>query len=445
VEKATLMALITRLLRTAASTLNSLTRPHHQIADAVSQQNAQLLSWILLVTILVVSLIVILVVSFDPDDLDDVRTYVAFSVIITAFVLYLVNRRGYVRWATLAFIAFITIIFISTAYVGHFWEFIPFVMVPLLLVAIFYSFKTTVAFLAIVVVMTIILNSVYIDENIWSRRILGYFLLLAGGLILVFKHHLTALENIRQKRLEEDNAEREQQRLQLALEKERGETFRMLMGNIAHDIKTPLTIISTSLYLLEKHKDPLKRQEKVDSIKGQVQVLGNFIQDLMLIARLEAEPQLHLTSVDINELIMSIEADYSDIIEKKHLQFTLDLEAAIPLIQADQADLRRALTNLIENGINYTQEGGVTVKTEQQAQAVLVEVADTGTGIDKAALPHIFDRFYRSIEAKTLIASGSGIGLAIVKRVVEMHGGTVEVESVLSKGTTFKVMLPFQN
>src|SRR5215216_3969702 len=141
------MALITRLLRTAASTLNWLTRPHDQIADAESQQNAQLLSWILLVTILVVSLIVVLFVSFDPDDLDDVRTYVAFSVIITAFVLYLVNRRGYVRWATLAFIAYITIVFIITPYVGDFFEFTPFVMVPLLLVAIFYSFKTTVAFL----------------------------------------------------------------------------------------------------------------------------------------------------------------------------------------------------------------------------------------------------------------------------------------------------------
>jgi signal transduction histidine kinase len=439
------MMMLPRMLRLSSSAAHWLVRPHQNIADAESQQNSQLLSWILLVTILIVSLIVVLVISFDPNDLSDIRTQVAFSVIITAMVIYLINRIGYVRWATFAFIAYLAIVFVFTPYTGSFWEFTPFVVVPMLLAGMFYSFKKTAAFVIFIVGVIFVLNNIYVDKDVWNRRIIEYFLLFAGGLILAFKYHLNVLEKIRRTRLEIINAEREQQRLQLALEKERGETFRMLMGNIAHDIKTPLSIINTSLYLLEKHNDPLKRQEKADSIKEQVRVLGSFIQDLMLIARLDGEPKLQLTSVDINELVMGIEEDYRDVLEKKRLTFMLDLEDTIPLIQADQADLRRAVTNLIENGINYTLEGGcVIIKTRRQAKAVMMEVTDTGIGIDGDILPHIFDRFYRSSEAKSLISSGSGIGLSIVKRIIEMHGGTVEVESVLNKGTTFRVVLPVE-
>ncbi len=235
----------------------------------------------------------------------------------------------------------------------------------------------------------------------------------------------------------------EQRQLQLALEKERGETFRMLMSNIAHDLKTPLAVINTSLYLLEKQTDPAKRQEKVDTIKGQVRILDSFIQDLLAMARLDSEPQLRLMPVDVNELVMSLEADHHDIIAQKHLTFSLDLEEALPPIPADQTDLRRALNNLVENGINYTPEGhSVAVRTYQQAREVVVEIADTGIGIGEGDLPYIFDRFYRSTAAQAITGRGSGLGLGIVKLVVEMHGGTVDVESVLGEGTTFRVSLP---
>jgi signal transduction histidine kinase len=440
------MLLLTRLLRTATATLNWLTRPPHQLIDMESQQNARLLSWLLLATVTGVSLIIVFVMSFDPKDLSDLRTLAAFSVMIIAALLYIVNRIGYVNWAVFAFIACLTIIFIAVAYMGEFPEFMPFVVVPLLLAGMFYSFNTTMVFMLAIISLIFALNHLRVDAEIWNRRIIWYFLLFAGGLILVFKYHLGVLEKIRQRRLEEVNAEREQQQLQLTLEKERGEMFRALMSNIAHDIKTPLTIINTSLYLLEKFDDPVKRQQKVDSIKAQVEVLGSFIQDLMLIARLDGEPKLQLTFVDLNELLMTIEKDYNDLVEKRCLTFTLDLEDTIPLIHADQGDLRRALTNLIENGINYTPEGGgVTVKTRQQAKNIMVEVADTGIGIDKESLQHIFERFYRSTEAKTLVSSGSGLGLAIVKRILEMHGGTVEVESVVNQGTTFRMLLPVQH
>ncbi len=238
----------------------------------------------------------------------------------------------------------------------------------------------------------------------------------------------------------------EQRDLELALEKERGETFRKLIGNIAHDLKTPLAIINTSLYLLEKHTDLVKQQQKIDNIKRQTHLLDSFIQDLLAIARFDADPELRLTLVDVNELVMRIEADHHSMIEEKQLTFTLELEETLPPIQADQTDLHRAFANLVENALNYTPEGNsVALRTSNQNNRVMIEVVDTGIGIDEDTLPLIFDRFYRAPEAQAIVDGGSGLGLAIVKRVVEMHNGTIEVKSAPGKGTAFRVLLPILN
>ncbi|MBZ0307331.1 MAG: PAS domain S-box protein, partial [Anaerolineae bacterium] len=163
---------------------------------------------------------------------------------------------------------------------------------------------------------------------------------------------VTAIRDITERKQDE------QRQLELALEKERSATFWILVSNIAHDIKTPLAIINTSLYLLEKHTSPVKRQEKIKNIKAQVHILSTFIQDLLAIARLDSEAGLKWVPVDVNELLMEIETDHRDSFEQKQLTFTLDLEESLLPIQADLSDLRRACTNLVENAINYTPEGG---------------------------------------------------------------------------------------
>jgi signal transduction histidine kinase len=427
----------------AQSLLSRLSRPHRRITNAESQQNAKLLSWLLLTTIVIVSSIIVLVVVYDRDDLLDTRTLVGFSTIIISLVLYFINMAGYVRLATFAFITYLTVVFIATPYSGRFPEFSPFAVVPMFLAGMFYSFKQTALLVIGILAVFFTLNMIFIDEDVWDRRIFWYFLLFAGGLVLAIKYHLGTLEKIRQKRFDEVNAQREQQNLQLALEKERGEMFRTLVGSVAHDIKTPLAIINTSLYLLKTQDDPEKRKVKLDSIGEQVHTLDNFVQDLMEIARLESGPKLRLTRVNVNEIIIAIKEDHQSLIEKKRLTFVLDLWESLPPILADQADLRRALTNLVDNAINYTPTGNsVTVRTRQQVDDVLIEILDTGIGISETDLPHIFDRFYRSTEAQVHSRSGSGLGLTIVKRVAEMHEGTVEVTTALGKGSTFTLRLP---
>lgn len=238
----------------------------------------------------------------------------------------------------------------------------------------------------------------------------------------------------------------EKHHLELALEKEQSETLRVLMSNISHDIKTPLSTINVSLYLLERHSNPEKKQEKIDNIKAQVRVLENFVQDLMAVAQLDSEPDLKLTLVDVGELVIAIEADFQPLAEQKEIAFRLELDETMTPILADEADLRRAVTNLVENALHYTpQAGSVRVRTHMQADnTILIEVIDTGIGIGEEDLPHIFNRFYRAVHAQSMTGSGSGLGLAIAKRVVEAHRGQVMVESVLGEGSTFRIQLPRQ-
>src|SRR5258708_33765896 len=115
---------------------------------------------------------------------------------------------------------------------------------------------------------------------------------------------------------------------------------------------------------------------------------------------------------------------------------------ALPPIFANYEELKRVFTNLIENALNYTRENGlVDIRTLAEADKAVVIIADTGIGIQEKDLPHIFERFYRSDQARLFDNSGSGLGQAIVKKILEMHAGTIDVTSVLNKGTTFQLQL----
>src|SRR5258706_3318887 len=235
----------------------------------------------------------------------------------------------------------------------------------------------------------------------------------------------------------------EQQRLALALANERVQFLTEFIGNISHDLKTPVTVINTSLYLLEHLKDPDKQKDQLRKIKEQSQALETFIQDILTISRLEHTRSLALDPVSLNMLIEQVEGELRPSAEKKHLKTTLELDNALPPVLGDVEELHRAIVNLVENALNYTQEGGsVAIHTFIDDDHAVAKVSDTGIGISEAELPYIFDRFYRSARAKASVKSGSGLGLAIVKRVIDLHNGTIEVESIPGKGTTFQVRLP---
>lgn len=236
-------------------------------------------------------------------------------------------------------------------------------------------------------------------------------------------------------------AQKRQQELNAA--KEKIQFFTEFFGTVSHDIKTPLAIMETSLYLLERLKDEPRKQEKINQIRHQVKILETYIQDMLLISRLDHVPQLDRKSVDMNRLIFDVMTILYPKCEQKGIHCPLVQPLNTLMVSIDEGQIRRVLMNLIENAINYTPDAGIVkVEASKEAADVLVLVSDTGIGIPADDIPHIFEPFYRSLEAKRVLSSGTGLGLAIVKRIVDLHQGSITVESQPQQGTTFLLRLP---
>jgi signal transduction histidine kinase len=235
----------------------------------------------------------------------------------------------------------------------------------------------------------------------------------------------------------------ERQALELALERERINVLRESISNISHDLRTPLSIINTSLYLLERLTEPEKQRDKLETIKHQTTLLEHFIGEILLSAQLQNVCEIDQSPIKLNLTISNIVQSLYPIAEKKSLSLIPVLQSDLPDILGDRIDLERVLVNLIQNAITYTPEGGsVKVRTSLQNDKTIIEVSDTGIGISANDLPYIFDHFYRVDKARSMSHGGMGLGLAIVKRIIEMHNGNIEVESVVGQGTTFRVLLP---
>ncbi len=240
-----------------------------------------------------------------------------------------------------------------------------------------------------------------------------------------------------------DRKQAETHRLDLALEKEKLELLRQFIGNVSHDLKTPLANINTSLYLLGRSSDPKNQRDKLDAIKAQTDRLESLIQNLLTISRLDYIPRLEFQPVNVQDLLNELAEQFRAPIEKKHLRTDLNCDPAVGPVLADRSELIRALGNLVENAVLYTpEEGSVTISAAQNSDHITITISDTGIGIDRADLPYIFNRFYRSNQARTVVGTGSGLGLAIVKKVIDMHDGDISVESAVGQGTTFRVILP---
>jgi signal transduction histidine kinase len=128
------------------------------------------------------------------------------------------------------------------------------------------------------------------------------------------------------------------------------------------------------------------------------------------------------------------------LMEAKAVSLTLNLAKTTPCLQADRDDLARALTNLVDNALHYSQQGGqIGIETHVTDQRVVIAISDTGIGIAPEDQPLIFDRFYRAANARAVDPGGTGLGLVIVKKIVEQHGGRIEVSSTVGAGTTFSL------
>jgi signal transduction histidine kinase len=167
-----------------------------------------------------------------------------------------------------------------------------------------------------------------------------------------------------------------------------------------------------------------------------------LIDDLFTLSNIEGEGQVVLTPLDFNGVVRQACDDHRTIAESKNLALTMDLTETSMRVVGISKQLFRLVGNLVGNAIHYTQQGTVTIRTSLQGNQAVLEVTDTGIGIPEERLGSIFERFFRTDEARDLRREGTGLGLAISKAIVEQHHGTIAVQSALGKGTTFRVVLP---
>src|SRR5437762_63975 len=222
---------------------------------------------------------------------------------------------------------------------------------------------------------------------------------------------------------------------------------RDFVANVSHELRTPLSILRG--YIETLLDSPETSRAELSRILGIMERhskrLDVLAENLLTLAQLEsANPDLQLGKVDLSRFFGEIIRDWEKKLASKHLNMIADVAPELPSICADRARLQEALYNLLDNAVKYSCEHGeITLQARQRDQQVVLSVGDNGIGISKEELPRVFERFYRVDKARTAEnIRGTGLGLAIVKHVAHLHGGHVEAESELGKGTTIRVVLP---
>ncbi len=217
--------------------------------------------------------------------------------------------------------------------------------------------------------------------------------------------------------------------------------------NVSHELRTPLTIARGYAEMLDSgalgELKP-KQQKPVSLITRRVQMLSNLVDDINAILD-KGAPALEWELVDMADLVRNSLNDFRITADQQGIDLTAKLEPNLSPVSGDPTGLRRVLDNLLGNALKFTPGGGrVDLYLEQEGDSLRLDVADTGIGIPADQLDRVFERFYQVDGGINRRYGGTGLGLALVKEIVETHGGQVEVRSKVGEGSTFTIWLPVE-
>lgn len=216
-------------------------------------------------------------------------------------------------------------------------------------------------------------------------------------------------------------------------------------ADVSHELRTPLAAIKgfSEILLRDESMDPEDRKEFTGLIKKESDRMEIILNDLMIISkmdRLDYEPTLVEYSIKqvIDESVSVLEQKFI----QKGLNRTVDVEECKLMI--DNVKITQVVINIIKNAINYTDEGFISIKGYKSNNKYVIQISDSGIGIKEKDYEKIFKRFYRVDKARSRDTGGSGLGLSISKNVILKHGGTIDVQSEVNKGSTFTITLPIK-
>ena len=222
---------------------------------------------------------------------------------------------------------------------------------------------------------------------------------------------------------------------------------RLLLADVSHELMTPLTGMRGYLETLSLHAQSLDadtRERYLSIIRDETQRVEHIVGDLLDLSRLEGGgDSFDAQDVPLEDLFGRVMARHGREVEQKGVAMTANIESGAEIVTGDPMRLEQALQNLAANALRHTPRGGrVTMNAAFEQGAIVVTISDTGSGIGPEHLPHVFDRFYKADPSRAGQATGSGLGLSIVKAIVERHRGTVTVSSQPGGGTSFTIKFP---
>ena len=248
-----------------------------------------------------------------------------------------------------------------------------------------------------------------------------------------------ALENARAYAVEREAAERL---------RELDRSKRRFLANMSHELRTPLTnIIGFSRLMLKEIDGPLaeRSREDVEIIYNNGQHLLGLVNDLLDVSQIEAGlMELEFRTVDLADLIHSVMATASALVRDKDVQLRQEIAPDLPMVQADKTRIRQVLLLLLSNAAKFTDLGSITVRAWSDGEQVAISIRDTGGGILPEDRERIFEQFEQGTLENGRRPNGAGLGLALSREFVEMHGGRIWVESEVGKGSTFTLTLPLR-
>jgi two-component system sensor histidine kinase BaeS len=215
---------------------------------------------------------------------------------------------------------------------------------------------------------------------------------------------------------------------------------RTLLNDVSHELRTPLSVISGNVEAMIDGVHPAD-EAHLSTILEETRVMERLIDDLRTVALSEAGTlPLHREPTDVDLLVEEVVRSFAGAAGSGGVTVAAEVPSDLPIVDVDPVRIREVLSNLVANGVRHTPPGGtVVVRGEVAGERIVLRVADTGSGIEPELLPHVFDRF-----AKGAGSTGSGLGLAIARHLAAAHGGSLEVETTGSGGTTFRLSLPLE-
>lgn len=240
---------------------------------------------------------------------------------------------------------------------------------------------------------------------------------------------------------ERHKAERQAQ--QLVAAKERSNALAKFIHAASHDIKNPLSTINASLYMMKRDPNSPKQNERIEVIEGQVSRLMVILDSFSSMADLERNDYLPTIPTDIAKVVTAICNQFEDHLQEKPVPIHLHIDDPLPYVQVNEEMMRRALSNILDNAVNFTPvDGQIDMRVFENRGKVVIEIEDTGSGITENDLPMVFEPFFRGAAHRPIEKGSTGLGLSIAKRVIEQHKGRISIASAEGAGTTVRISLP---